>query len=225
MPATRDKKALSRTRILRTAVKYADKKGIEHLNMRQLAGLLDTGAMSLYHYFSSKDKVLDAMVEFVAAKIYQPDSGEPWRQAITSIAVSAHQIMTQHEWVSGIWSKRSLGPNRLAFMESILRVLRQGGFSVADACDAYHAITVHIEGFALHAASFPVKAADMQSAAAGFLEAAEDNDSIPYFVEHVQHHLDQPAPSDAFAMMLSMILDGFEARLNNISTKAPESTG
>ncbi len=194
-------------------MKYADKNGIESLNIRRLAGLLDAGAMSLYHYFSSKDELLDGMVEFVAAKIRQPKPDVPWREAITSISVSAHQVMTKHEWVCGIWSERTLGPNKLAFMESILRVLREGGFSVADACDAYHAITVHIEGFALHAAGFPIKPKDVQSAAAGFLASVEEPESIPYFVEHVRHHVDHPGPTDRFGMMLSMILDGFEARL------------
>ena len=91
MPRTKGKKPLSPERIIQAAVKYADKKGIDSLNMRQLAGLLDTGAMSLYYYYASKDQLLDAMVEFVAAKIYQPTPGDPWRDAITDISVSAHQ--------------------------------------------------------------------------------------------------------------------------------------
>lgn len=213
MSRTRGKKQLSKARILRAAVTYADKNGIESLNIRRLAGLLGAGPMSLYHYYSSKDELLDAMVEYVAAEIDQPGPGEPWRIAITNMSVSAHRAMSKHDWVCSIWSKRTLGPNKLAYMESILRVLRESGFSIADACDAYHAITVHIEGFALQAAGFPVKPGDVQAVAAGFLEAVEDPDSIPYFVEHVQHHLDEAGCKDQFGMMLDMILDGFEARL------------
>ncbi len=213
MPRTKGKKPLSQARILRAAVRYADKSGIESLNIRRLAGLLDAGAMSLYHYYASKDELLDAMVEFVAAEICQPEPDVPWREAITAISVSAHRAMTKHQWVCGIWSQRTLGPRKLAYMESILRVLREGGFSVADACDAYHAITVHIEGFALHAAGFPVKPKDVQSVAAGFLASVEEPESIPYFIEHVQHHVDHPGATDPFGMMLGMILDGFEARL------------
>ncbi|MEM7020574.1 MAG: TetR/AcrR family transcriptional regulator [Pseudomonadota bacterium] len=213
MPRTKGKKPLSQENILSAALKYADKEGIESLSIRQLAGLLDAGAMSLYHYFDSRDKLLDAMVEFVAGKIYRPTPKEPWREALTHIAVSAYQMMLKHEWVCDIWSKRTLGPNKLGFMESILKVLREGGFSVADACDAYHAITAHIEGFALQTSGFPIKPKDLQLAAARFLESVQDPDSIPYFVEHVQHHLDHPESPDQFGMMLNMILDGFEARL------------
>lgn len=194
-------------------MEYADKNGIDSLNIRRLADLLDAGAMSLYHYFSSKDDLLDAMVEFVAAEIHQPEPDEPWREAITNISTSAHRAMSKHPWACSIWSKRTLGPNKLAFMESILRVLREGGFSVADACDAYHAITVHIEGFALQAAMFPVKPKDVQSVATGFLESVEEPESIPYFIEHVRHHIDHPGSTDQFGMMLNMILDGFEARI------------
>jgi len=213
LPRLKGKEKLSQERILRTAVRYADKNGIDGLNIRQLAKLLDAGTMSLYHYFSSKDELLDAMVEFVAGKIYQPSAEESWREAITNVSISAHRVMTKHQWVCSIWSKRNLGPNKLGFMESILRVLREGGFSVVDACDAYHAITVHIEGFALHAAEFPIKPKDIKTAATGFLTSVEAPESIPYFIEHVQHHLDHTDSKNHFVMTLSMILDGFENRL------------
>jgi len=121
--------------------------------------------------------------------------------------------MMQHEWVIGIWSKRTLGPHRLAYMEAILRVLREAGFSVSDACDGYHAITLHIEGVSMQKASFPVT--DFQSAAAGFIASVENPDEIPYFIEHVQHHIDEPESSRVFGMMLKLILDGFESRLTD----------
>ncbi|NKC01745.1 MAG: hypothetical protein GKR90_25045 [Pseudomonadales bacterium] len=120
--------------------------------------------------------------------------------------------MKQHTWLTGIWNQRTLGANKLAYMESILRALREGGFSVPLACDAYHALTAHIEGFSLQTAAFPIKANDVQAAARSFLQSLEDPASIPYFVEHVQHHLDQTEFTDQFELMLNMILDGFEAR-------------
>ncbi len=214
MPRTAGQELLSRERILCAAVAYADANGADKLSMRQLATQLDAGVMSIYHYFSSKDELLDAMVDWVAAKIHRPETGCAWRPAITEIALSANQAFTQHVWVNAIWSKRKLGPHKLAYLESVLRVLREDGFSVSLACDAYHAITVHIEGFALHSAGFPVKAEDVQSVASAFLESLADPAEIPYFVEHVRHHLDQASCEGQFEMMLNMILDGFESRLS-----------
>ncbi len=221
MPEKKRRARLSQERILREAVKYADRHGIEGLNIRRLAGLLDAGTMSLYHYYPSKDELLDAMVDYVAGRIRRPDAAMGWREAIVSISTSAHEVMTRHTWVCPLWSQRKLGPEKLAFMESILRILREGGFPVSDACDAYHAITVHIEGFALQAAAFPVKPKDVQKAAKTFLASVEDPDSIPYFVEHVQHHLDHPALTDHFGLILEMILDGFEARLARKPVRGP----
>ncbi|WP_375748163.1 TetR/AcrR family transcriptional regulator [Vibrio sp. HN007] len=213
MKKTSKKKPLSRKRILRVAVKYADENGIESLNMRRLATLLDTGPMSLYHYFSNKEDLLDAMVDWVASKIEQPTSDIHWREAITHTSISAHQILMKHQWVNTIWSTQELGPNKLVWFEAILRTLREAGFSIPLACDAYHAIVVHIEGFTLHAIGFPVKPDEAQSFAAEFLNWVKDTKSIPYFVEHVQYHVDKKDCSDQFEVTLNMILDGFEARL------------
>jgi len=213
LPRTKGKELLSQARILRAAVKHADKNGIDSLNMRQLAKELDAGAMSLYRYFDSKDELVDAMVDWVAVKIHKPDPVDEWRSALTQICVSLYQLMVKHAWITAIWNKRALGPNKLAYMESILRVLREGGFSVALACDTYHAVTAHVEGFALQAEAFPVKEKDVRRAAKTFLKSIEEPEAIPYFVEHVNYHLDQTEFTDRFGMMLEMILDGFETRL------------
>lgn len=214
MPRTKGKKQLSQARILSAAVKYADKNGIDSLNMRQLAKQLDAGVMSLYHYFSNKDELLDAMVDWVAGKINRSNSDVDWRTAITEISVSLYQLMKLHTWVAAIWNQRTLGPNKLAYMESILKVLRENGFSVPLACDAYHAFTAHIEGFSLQVGAFPIKEKDVNLAAEEFLSSVENPKSIPYFFEHVQHHLDQTEFTDQFGLILEMILDGFEARLS-----------
>ncbi len=212
----RGNRALSDARILRAAVSEVERGGLERLSMRTLAARMNTGAMSIYHYFSSKDELLDAMVEWVAAKIDLGSEELHWRAAVSTIALSAHRTLMAHGWVIGIWSKRKLGPARLAFMESILAALRRGGFSVELACDAYHAITVHVEGYTHHAVGFPLEAGDFPTAAADFLASVTEPDSIPFFVEHVQHHVDHPGSGTGqFELMLGMILDGFEARLSS----------
>lgn len=210
------KKSLSKKRILQVAVKYADEHGIESINMRKLAQLLDTGAMSIYYYFKNKDELLDAMVEWVAAKIIQPKTEGNWKDNITDIATSAHIALMQHAWVNKLWSTRTLGPNKLAYMESILRTLRTAGFSVSLSCDAYHAIITHIEGFTLHAVQFPVTSSNAQSVARAFLDSIEDPESIPFFIEHVKHHMEKQSCGDQFGTTLKIILDGFEERLNKL---------
>ena len=208
-PAQPRKRQLTRERILGACVKYADRKGIDGLNMRKVAGLLDAGVMSIYHHVANKDDLLDGMVERVAAEITIPAPDEPWRAALMSMSVSAHQTFMKHPWVNALWSKRGPGPNKLEYMEAILRVLREDGFSVAAACRGYHAISMHTHGFTMQALDFTIDASNIRSAATAFLERA-DPESIPYFVEHVQHHIDNPAPGEEFVFMLDLILDGLE---------------
>jgi AcrR family transcriptional regulator len=207
------KRPLTRKRILGACVKYADKNGIDGLNMRTVAGILDAGVMSIYHHVANKDDLLDGMVELVAAEIKTPEQGQAWRPALLEIAVSAHKSFMKHPWVNALWSQRGPGPRKLAHMEAILRVLREGGFSVDQACRGYHAVTMHTLGFTLQALDFPIDSTNMKAAATGFLESA-DTEAIPYFVEHVQHHLENPEPSNEFVVMLDWILDGLERNLS-----------
>jgi AcrR family transcriptional regulator len=204
------KPPLTRERILREAVKHADVHGIEGLNMRALAHQLDAGVMSIYHHVANKEALLDAMVEWVAGEIELPKPGQAWRAAILSIATSAHRLFLKHRWVNALWSNRGPGPAKLAHMEAILRVLREGGFSIELACRGYHAVTTHTTGFTLQELDFPIDAGNMEAAASNFLAGA-DPEAIPYFVEHVRHHLEYPEPRNEFEFMLNMILDGLES--------------
>ncbi|MEM8490297.1 MAG: TetR/AcrR family transcriptional regulator [Pseudomonadota bacterium] len=212
MPRVKGKEPLTQARILKVAVQYADKHGLEQLSIREIARQLKAGPMSLYHHFENKDDLLDAMVEFVAQKIRSPGSDAHWREGIIEIASSAHGAMLKHPWVCAIWSQRQLGPHKMAYMESLLRVLREGGFSVSDAYDAYCAITVHIEGAGMQAAGFPLDPKEYKSAATGFLESFEQVDQIPYFVQQLKHIMENSTETDHFLMTLEMILDGFASR-------------
>src|SRR5438309_11993599 len=73
---------LSKERVLRKAMALADEGGIDSLSMRKLAQELGVEAMSLYHYVSSKDDILDGIVEIVVAEIELPSGGKPWKSAL-----------------------------------------------------------------------------------------------------------------------------------------------
>ncbi len=205
------KPRLDRDRILDAAVEYADHNGIEKLNMRTLARELGSGVMSLYNYVENKEDLLAGMVDIVAAEIAEPVTGQGWREAITTIAVSAHRTFFRHRWVGPLWV-RTGGQAKLAHQETILRVLREGGFSVHLACRGYHAVTMHATGFSIQALAFPNDAESMKAAATTFLAEA-DPEEIPYFVEHVRHHQQHPETEGEFAFVLDLILDGLERLL------------
>lgn len=70
---------LSRDRVLRGAVSYADTYGVDALSMRRLAADLGFEVMSLYNHVTGKDDLLDGMLEVVAAEWSPPPLTLPGR--------------------------------------------------------------------------------------------------------------------------------------------------
>lgn len=212
----KERTTLTRNTILRTAISYADEHGTDSLSMRVLAGELGCGVMSLYNHVSTKDDMFDGMVDLIASEIDLPPAKvTDWKAALRDTAVSAQRTLAHHAWAVSCWSTQKLGPAKLQHMESILRVLREAGFSVSLACRAYHAITMHIVGFTFQQLDFPLKGdAELKEAAGNFIRDFADHD-IPYFMEHVRHHLSDDHEDDEFTFMLDLILDGLERMKNS----------
>lgn len=205
---------LNRDRILGVATGFADANGIGKLNMRMLAKQLGSPVMNLYTYIKNKDELLEGMVDIVASEIAMPDQDQPWREAITKISVSAHRTFYRHAWVNSLWAT-AISPAKMEHQESILRVLREAGFSAKLACRGYHAVTMHTIGFTMQALDFPRDATSMKAAAGSFLADA-DTKKTPYFVEHVKYHREHPEPDGEFEFVLTMILDGLEKFLEEV---------
>ena len=208
-PDASKRRVLTRERVIQKAIAHADVHGIEKLNMRMLAGRLKCGVMSLYNHVANKDDLFDGMIEVVASEIVVPAPDQDWWPAISEIAVSTRKALFRHRWAAGLWWRGNPGPNKLAHLESILRVLREGGFSVELACRGYHALSMHTIGFALQTADFPTSAKAMAAAARDFLSSVNPEE-IPWFAEHIRHHMEHPEPSNEFSIVLDMILDGLE---------------
>ena len=83
---------MSRERVLRAAVEYADRNGIEALSMRKLARELGVEAMTLYYYVANKNDLLEGMADLVAAEIEPPPDDLDWKEATRRRALSAHEV-------------------------------------------------------------------------------------------------------------------------------------
>jgi len=60
-----------RREILHAATELVDKDGYENFSMRKLAQRIDYSPTTIYHYFKSKDDLLDAICEEVFAKFFK----------------------------------------------------------------------------------------------------------------------------------------------------------
>ncbi len=87
---------LTRDKVLRAAVRLADKSGVEALSMRELGRLLGVEAMSLYNHVANKADVLDGMVDLVLGEVKLPALDADWREAMRSRAFSARRAFLRH---------------------------------------------------------------------------------------------------------------------------------
>lgn len=139
---------LTRERVLRTAVALADEGGIESLSMRKLAQALDVVPMALYRHVANKDELLDGLVDVVIGEIDPPRSDTDWKTAMRERILSARRALLRHPWASKVMESRATPtPVALGYMDSMIGLLRTGGFSLDLTHHALHAMGSRMFGF------------------------------------------------------------------------------
>src|SRR6476620_180358 len=106
-PATEARVPLSRERVLRAGVAFADESGIGSLSMRKLGEVLGVEAMSLYNHVANKGDLLDGMIDLVFCEIDLPSGAAGWKTAMRQRAASARQVLSHHRWAIGLMESRS----------------------------------------------------------------------------------------------------------------------
>ncbi len=202
---------LSRERVLRAALALADTGGIDSLSMRKLGEELGVEAMSLYNHVANKDDILDGIVDAVASEIDLPPDGADWKAALRQTAVSAHEALLRHRWAADLWMSRGgMSQPRFRYGDSLLRALREGGFSKELTYHAFHILESHVVGFTLHRQSFTFDSKDLGELAARFLREFPADD-YPDLAEHIKQHTEPSYQRQGtFDFGLELILEGLE---------------
>jgi AcrR family transcriptional regulator len=212
---------LSRERVLQAAIALADQGGIESLTMRRLAAALGVEAMSLYNHVANKGDLVDGIVDLVVGEIELP-SAEDWEVAIREYAISAHEALLRHPWACSLvmspTTTRGARTQRLRYMEWLLGLLREAGFSAELTYHAYHALDGHILGFTLWQLGHSAGAKELGDAegladfAAAFLRELHATGDYPHLSEHVEQHITGLGNDSGqeFEFGLDLILEGLK---------------
>lgn len=208
---TKRRTPLTRERVLRAAISFADESGIEALTMRRLGEALGVEAMSLYKHAANKDDILGGIVDLVASEIEPPAIGGDWKAAMRRRATSAHEVLLRHPWATMlIVSRANVGPAMLRYVDATIGCLREAGFSYAMADHAWNAIDNHVYGFTLQKLNFPFKPEEYARMAKAFLPMIPP-ETHPYLhglsVEVIEG---RHKGLHDFSFGLDMILDGLE---------------
>jgi AcrR family transcriptional regulator len=208
--------ALTREKVLKTALELADRDGVEALTMRKLAEALGVEAMSLYYHVKNKEEILDGMVDLIFEEIDLPVGRVGWRTAMRRRAVSARNVLRKHPWAIGrLESRRNPGLATLRHHDAVLGVLRKGGFSVADAAHAFSLLDSYIYGFAMQEQNLPFQDAAQLAQMADEIVPQLEAAGLMHMKELVEKHALKPgyAYADEFELGLDLILDGLSRLL------------
>jgi AcrR family transcriptional regulator len=209
---------LSRDVVLLAAVALADKTGIESVSMRHLAQVLGVVPMALYKHVANKEELLDGMVDVVIGEIDAHVRGADWRNAVRLRILSARRALLRHPWASQVIESRAAPtPRVLEYMDSLIGMFRDGGFSVDLTHHVMHALGSRMWGFTQEVfdTSQTSESLDPQVQASMIAQMAG---TYPYIVEvamgasHEGKSVVGAGCDDQFEFefALDLLLDGFE---------------
>jgi AcrR family transcriptional regulator len=130
------------------AIELADRDGIDSISMRKLAQELGVEAMSLYTHVRNKEDLLDGMVDAVIGQIPISADGAGWKASLRQMALAARSVILRHPWAPRIIETRSApGPAALRYVNAVIGIFREGGFSIAQAHHGLHILGSRALGF------------------------------------------------------------------------------
>jgi AcrR family transcriptional regulator len=203
---------LTPERVLGTAVHLADRDGINAVSMRRLGQELGVEAMSIYTHVRNKDDLLDGMVEVVVSEIPINPEGTDWKTSLRRMILAARGVLLRHPWAPRVIETRTEpGPAVTRYVNTVIGIFREGGFSVDLTHHALHILGSRMLGFNqdLFDDSEPL------SAEAAVTLARELAGTLPYIAEMVlavNHEGGLGGCDDdvEFEFGLDFILDGLE---------------
>jgi len=158
--------ALSRERIVATAVELLDTKGIDGLTMRRLADRLGSGVMSLYWHVDNKEDVFDLALDSVLDYRGPAQTVEPqdWRGDLVHMLEDWRASMLRHPWSASLLPRRALGANILSRLELLSKTLSRAGVADADLNAAIWSLWNYVMGATITRASFDLSDDDRAAA-------------------------------------------------------------
>jgi AcrR family transcriptional regulator len=225
-PRGRGRRApLSRAQIVRTALKIADEEGLEAVSIRRIARELRSGAMSLYHYFDSRDELLELMGDTVAGEMLVPKLPSDWRAALKAIASAGRETFKRHPWLLATLQERpTLSPNTMRHVEQSSQAVRALGEEGHDPA-LLTALVLAVDDYMLGYTMRELVAGDPEDRARGLAKRVTrdaDDPNVRYLLESGEFPMlsmflergGQLPLGDRFEQGLDWLLDGFAAQLH-----------
>ncbi|CAM5263642.1 GntR family transcriptional regulator [Streptomyces spiroverticillatus] len=144
--------ALTRERIVRTAVALADAEGLGTLTMRRVATELGTSTMALYRHVPGKADLVHLMSEaaFAERPLGSPALGG-WRARLTYSTRWLWRMYVRHPWMAqamAALTRPQAAPHAMRYTEWVLHALSGQGLTPSQMMHVHLTLFGHAQGLA-----------------------------------------------------------------------------
>jgi AcrR family transcriptional regulator len=124
--------------------------GLDRATVRNVAERLGMSVPGLYHHVRSREELLAMAAAHSLGELSLPsDRGQPWERWLVDYARFVYDALVEHPEIIGQILTGTVNTLREAqHLERVFEVLGVHGFSVAEAFDAYTAVTSAVIGAA-----------------------------------------------------------------------------
>lgn len=145
--------ALTREKVVRTALRLLDKVGLDGLTLRKLAADLHVQAPALYWHFKNKQELLDEMASWVLTDAIEeilPGQQGDWSDWAMHLGYGIRRTLLRHRDGAKMFSGTYLTNSALySRIEAALHRLVETGFTAPDAICLYLTIYCYAVGFTI----------------------------------------------------------------------------
>ncbi|MCT3031163.1 TetR/AcrR family transcriptional regulator [Pediococcus parvulus] len=145
------KSKISRPQIIQVSLKtLANCQSLDQFSMRKVATTLQIDASTIYWYFESKQAILQAMADEIAAQISFPDANLDWKTQLTQLFNNLFDVYTTHPHTAELMIETIPSSEvRLALMNHIIGILVDAGFSETQGSAAMSTIDFFLTGLVI----------------------------------------------------------------------------
>jgi len=205
--------------IVSTAIDLIEEHGEADVSTRMIGKALGVEAMAIYHYFPSRDALLDAVSGALVAAVEWPELTGDWRRDLGEASQAYYGIArTRPRCFPLLVSRRLNRPEALPMLDHIFSILARAGLEPREIATAFRILGYFLggAGLAFGATVAADTRQDFRLNDAGFLaDHPVVAATMPYLA---RDHLDH-----IFAVGLEAMLDRVERMLreSSVGTSAP----
>ena len=145
--------AVDRRKILDAALAIADEQGLAAVSMRSVGERVGVSAMALYPHVSSKDALLDGMVDVLLAELLPPLDALPadadWWTRLTAVAHEVRRLAVRHPSAfSLLLARPSVTPDAVRATDVLYQALLDAGVPDGQVDRLERLVSTFVLGFA-----------------------------------------------------------------------------